>query len=262
MLVGLALVFACIGFVEYATKTMILNPKLIVAEQPPHVLHRQLGVLRPGHLRALPGAGDGRCWRRCCCTTARPRDAARSRPASLAVLWGGLRADAVALEPRGAAGRARDARGASLEAWPGAGRGGRGGRARRRRGRDLAEDVRAQPGAERRLERARRAWSAAASHLFARPAAVGLRIGLVRDRVPARTIRAARAAVGLAHDPDHDRRRAGADRRARVHRAGDRGARRRWSAARAATPRGRRSPPRSWRSCSTRCCTPTSSRTR
>jgi putative inorganic carbon (HCO3(-)) transporter len=30
ILVGLALVFACIGFAEYATKTIILNPKLVV----------------------------------------------------------------------------------------------------------------------------------------------------------------------------------------------------------------------------------------
>ena len=69
-------------------------------------------------------------------------------------------------------------------------------------------------------------------------------------------------AVGLAHDPDHDRRRAGVDRRDRLPRA------RRWSrssaccAARAGTRSARRSGPRSWRSSSTRCCTPTSSRTR
>jgi putative inorganic carbon (HCO3(-)) transporter len=31
LLAGLAVVFACIGFVEYATKTIILNPKLVVA---------------------------------------------------------------------------------------------------------------------------------------------------------------------------------------------------------------------------------------
>src|SRR5438045_8941753 len=31
LVVGLALVFSVIGFVEYATKTIILNPKLVVA---------------------------------------------------------------------------------------------------------------------------------------------------------------------------------------------------------------------------------------
>ena len=42
----LAVVFAGIGFVEYATKTIILNSKLVVDQRPAHLLHRQLGVLR------------------------------------------------------------------------------------------------------------------------------------------------------------------------------------------------------------------------
>jgi putative inorganic carbon (hco3(-)) transporter len=47
----LAVLFAAIGFVEYATKTIILNPKLVIA-------NGQLGVLRPGHLRPVPRPGD------------------------------------------------------------------------------------------------------------------------------------------------------------------------------------------------------------
>ena len=70
LLVVLALVFAVIGFVEYATKTIILNPKLVVDQRPAHLLHGQLGVLRSRHLRALPGPLDDPASRCCSSTTA------------------------------------------------------------------------------------------------------------------------------------------------------------------------------------------------
>ena len=56
--VGLAVVFSLIGFVEEATRHLILSSKLVLSNSAARVLHGQLGLLRPEHLRSLPGAGD------------------------------------------------------------------------------------------------------------------------------------------------------------------------------------------------------------
>ena len=54
--VGLAVVFAAVGFYEYASGHLLLsNAKVLEANELQAVLPRQLAVLRPEHLRALPG---------------------------------------------------------------------------------------------------------------------------------------------------------------------------------------------------------------
>ena len=63
--------FSCIGFVEYATKTIILNSKLVVAND----LHTYFTVnsvfFDPDIFGRYPGAGRWSCWRSCCSTTGR-----------------------------------------------------------------------------------------------------------------------------------------------------------------------------------------------
>ena len=96
-----------------------------------------------------------------------------------------------------------------------------------------------------------------------RAAARGLGLGVVPARVPRAPGRLQRARVGgLAHDPDHGRRRAGRRRARALPRAvGVAIARAAARRARARSP-ARRSPPRSSRSSCTRCSTRRSSRTR
>ena len=119
LIVGLALVFAAIGFVEFATgRLLISNAKVHRGQRPQAVLPRQLAVLRPEHLRALPGADDDPARRRAA-VDARARARPRCIGAALAVLWARPRALALAVELRGAAGRARGAGRAALEAVAG-----------------------------------------------------------------------------------------------------------------------------------------------
>ena len=65
LLVALAVVFAAIGFVEYATKTMILNPKLVVTNDVHTYFTVNSVFFDPGHLRPLSRPVDdparGRC---------------------------------------------------------------------------------------------------------------------------------------------------------------------------------------------------------
>ena len=97
-------------------------------------------------------------------------------------------------------------------------------------------------------------------------AAAGLRLGLVRNGVQAPHERQpgdrAERRLGLAHDPRHGRRRAGARRARRLRRAARGRLPRAVHRRRAARRRGSRSPPASPRSCCTPGPTPTSSRTR
>ena len=120
VLLGLALVFVGIGFWEYDRRELLWNPKVISANQfesyfrvnsvfwDPNVYGRFLAlvIVRRGRGDAVeqrPAAG-----------------ARRGRGARDSV--GRSRADVLAVELRGAAGRARGARGAALERAPRAGR--------------------------------------------------------------------------------------------------------------------------------------------
>ena len=88
LLVGLALVFAAVGFVEYATRRLLLNPKVIASNEleayfrvnslffDPNIYGRFLALVMLALAAAL-------LWER------RPRRAALAG-AALAVLWGGL----------------------------------------------------------------------------------------------------------------------------------------------------------------------------
>ena len=259
LLAGLAVLFALVGFVEYETKTIFLNPKLIAANQlhayftvnsvffDPNIFGRFLALVMillavggPVRAPATDGAGHGRG----------ARDPV-----------GGAAPDPVAVVDRGAPRRPRNAGRGPLEGGSGGVHCRRRGRARGGGDRDHAHDVRPQPGTQRRLERPsgprhRRPRSVQAA------AAVGLRIGVVRDRVRCPPSRDRGNDVRVAHDPGDDRRRAGADRRA-ASTSGS--SSRRWSCCSggaARIPLAWRSPQRSSRCCSTRCCTPTSSRTR
>ena len=255
---ALALLFVAIGFVEYATKTLLLNPKLIAENNvhtyfainsvffDPDIFGRFLAlvmiILRRGARVRPPPA----------------RPARRSGRARGAV--GGSGADAVAFEPGRAAGRAGHARGDALEGEADPAGDGRGGRDRNRGGRDLPEDVRAQPGLNGassgrgglvsgglRLFGDRPLWgygsgsfqveykrlkpatsqTLSASHTI--PVTIAAEQGLIGE-LP---LLALVVVAGLML----------------VRGAGE-------------TRLARRSQPRSSRSCSTRCCTPTSSRIR
>ena len=257
--VALALVFSLIGFFEYATKTIILSSKLVIANDlhtyftvnsvflDPDIFGRYLALAMILLAVALIYDFPQRV------------QASGDRGAGRAV--GVPVAHAEPLEPRRAARRPGGAGGAALEAGAGAGGGGGGDRARRHRGGGVAQDLRAQPGDQRRLQRPGRPGQRRAVAVR-RPPGVGLRLGLVRHRVPPPQPPHRHVAVGLAHHPHHGRRRAGPHRRAGLPRL--RHLRRwcAWSGARAGTRCARRSPPRSSRWCSTPCSTPTSWRTR
>jgi O-antigen ligase len=88
VLVGLAVIFAGIGFVEYATRTLLLNPKVIASNEleeyfrvnslffDPNIYGRFLALVMIGLAGVL-------LWER------RPREV-RLAAAALALLWGGL----------------------------------------------------------------------------------------------------------------------------------------------------------------------------
>ena len=114
MLLGLALVFVAIGFVEYATRSLLLNPKVIASNEleeyfrvnslffDPNIYGRFLALVMLGLAGVL-------LWER------RPRTAALAAVA-LAVLWGGLVLTLSQSSFAGAAVRAVRARRAALPA--------------------------------------------------------------------------------------------------------------------------------------------------
>ncbi len=207
--IALALVFSAIGFVEYATKTIILNPKLVVANDlhtyftvnsvffDPDIFGRYLALSMV--LLAVLLLYN------------RPQREQLIAVAALAVLWAALVPDAVAVEPRRPAGRPGGVGGIAMEAVTGVGGGGRRDRAGRRRGRGDAAHIWSQPGRQRRLERSRRARQRRAVAVR-RPSRVGLGVGVVREGVPRPSPRDRDHAVGIAHDSGHGRSRAGPDR--------------------------------------------------
>ena len=73
---ALALAFTAIGFWEFQTRQPAAEPEGDRLQPGRGVLPRQLAVLRPEHLRALPGAGDDRAGDACCCGRGAPRDVA------------------------------------------------------------------------------------------------------------------------------------------------------------------------------------------
>src|SRR5215213_3982640 len=188
VLIGLALIFAGIGFVEYATRSLLLNPKVIASNEleeyfrvnslffDPNIYGRFLALVMLGLAGVL-------LWE-------------RRRPARRTVR---ARRPAVPA-PAGAAGRGR----------------GSGGRAHRRARVPLG----AAPGPRRRGVARRRDLrplraDARRGGARGRPAGVGLGVGRVPGGVPrARVRRAQRRRLRLAHDPAHGGRRAG-DRRPR-----------------------------------------------
>ena len=107
-LLGLALAFAAVGFWEFQTRRLLLNPKVIASNQveeyfrvnslffDPNIYGRFLALVMIGLAGVL-------LWRRLA------RDVWLAT-AALVVLWGGLLTDAVAVELRGAAARAVRAR--------------------------------------------------------------------------------------------------------------------------------------------------------
>ena len=214
------------------------------------LLPGQLALLRPEHLRALPRDRDAARRRVAAVGPARARRR-RGRDRAGGAL-GRARPHAVAVELRGAARRAHGARRHAVEREEGDRAGGGVPRARggvRARG---AERGAARPrelevgelGDERALrpDLGRRGP-------VRRPAGAGVGHGLVPAPVPPRRARVGRARdVGLAHDPDHRRGRAGRD-RARGVRGAARSAR--CGACCAARPRCRRA--RASRRRSSRC---------
>ena len=130
--VALALVFARIGFAEYATRAAPLEPEGDRGERVRVVLPGQLALLRPEHLRPLPGDRDDRPGRHAALGRGAAREIA-SVSLMLAVLWGAHGALVLAVELRRAPHRPGGARRAALGLAPGRPRrrGGRGGRASR-----------------------------------------------------------------------------------------------------------------------------------
>ena len=224
-----------VGFVEYATKTIFLNPKLVAANDVHTYFTVNSVFFDPDIFGRFLGAGDDPAGR---AAALRPRGrASRSRRrVVLAILWGGL----VLTLSRSSLGALLvglgDAGGAALERLARAGRrrwwwsrsARRRSRSRRRRSGSTRASTAPRAGA--------RGSSAAGSDLFGDRPVWGYGSGSFVQRVPRAPPRQLADAVGLAHDPDHDRRRAGPDRRARLPRAGRRRRASRCSAARARDP--------------------------
>ena len=260
VLLALAVVFVGIGFVEYSRRELLLNPKVISSNQfesyfrvnslffDPNIYGRFLAAVMLGLAAVLLWSRDAR-------VVAGEHGRARGPV-------GGARADAVAVVVHGPARGPRRARRAALGRAPGGGRGrGVRGRGRRRRARGAGR------GRGRRLRRQRHERALEPRHRRPRagPRAAGRRLRgrLLPPRVPPPGEELQRARLGgVAHDPDHGRRRAGRRRAAAVPRAARRRRCAACCAARASRSRARRSRRRSWRSSCTRCCTRRSSRTR
>ena len=89
VLVVLAVAFVAVGFVEYATRQPAAEPEGHRLQPVRAVLPRQLAVLRPEHLRALPGGRDDLPRGRAAVGAA-PRAWSRRWWPSSPPLWGGL----------------------------------------------------------------------------------------------------------------------------------------------------------------------------
>ena len=217
VLVALALVFTAIGFWEFQTRSLLLNPKVIASNQveeyfrvnslffDPNIYGRFLALVMIGLASVL-------LWAK------RPRNLAWTI-AALVVLWGGL------ITTLSQSSFAALLLGLFVLAWlrfggkvvlvPALAAVGARGRARVRvPGRAAARVQRAlaRPGdVGSRGPDARRAGARA------RAAAGRLGLGQLPGRVPPpRALVGPRGDGGLAHDPDHGRRRAGRDRPGRV----------------------------------------------
>ena len=219
VVVGLALLFAAVGFAEWATgRLLISNEKVLAANDlkpyfrvnslffDPNVYGRFLALV----MVVLAGV---LLW-----APARRDVVARRGRAGGAV--GGAGADAVGVELRGAAGRPGRAGRAALEAVAG------GGGVRRRRDR-CAGGRRPGAGGGRPQDDSFSSVNEASSgraklirggaKMFGDRPLDGLRVGLLRRPLPRPRARRVLAAVGrVAHDPGHDRGRAGRDRARRL----------------------------------------------
>ena len=185
ILAGLALVFVGVGFYEYADAPGPAEPEGHQRERVRVVLPRQLAVLRPEHLRPLPGDRDAARRRRAAVGAVGARRS-RRRPGPRGAV-GGAGRDVLAVVVRRAAGRPCGARRAALGLEARRARGG-GRRGRGRRG-GRARLGRAAPGAGRQRLGQRRDERALRPHRGRRPArrrAAGPRLGLgrVSPRVP------------------------------------------------------------------------------
>ena len=215
VVVGLALLFALVGLRRVGHRPAAdLEREGPRRQRPQALLQGELAVLRPQRLRPLPRARDGGARRGAAVGAGAPRRHARGGGARAAV--GGAGADAVGVELRGAARRARGAGRAALEDLAG------GGRLRRDRrrgaggGRAGAGRARPQDGLvllrQRGVERPGEADPGRGADVRG-PAADGLRLGVLRRPLPRPRARRVLAAVGrVAHHPGHDRGRAGGDR--------------------------------------------------
>ena len=260
VLLVLAAAFVGIGFVEYAQTGAAAEPEDHQLQPVRVLLPRQLAVLRPEHLRALPRHRDARPRRGPAVDAARGARRGLRRRARAAL--GGARADPVAILVHRAARRLDGARRAAL-----GGAAGGGGRRRVRPCRRARRARRARRGRARRVDGRglqRPLVARAGRHRAgARPSAERLGRELVQDRVPQAAQGIQRPCVGcVAHDPDHRRRRAGPRRPRPLPRARRLRARRCCCAAPPARSCGSPSRPRSSRSSSTRCSTRRSSRIR
>ncbi len=203
--------------------------------QPVRVLlPRQLAVLRSEHLRALSGDGHDRP-RRAAAVVSRRAHRRRQRAGARAAV-GGARADAVAVLVHGAARRSRAARRAALGDAP---RGGGRGAVRGRRARSscsLAPGAVGVDGSADNVTSGRSTLITGGIELARDRPVTGWGAGVLPPRVPRAGEDVGRARLGgVAHDPDHRRRRAGRRRAGAVPRAAAR--RDRWPAARRARVR-------------------------
>ena len=175
--VALAVFFVAVAALEYASRRLLFNTALNANAA---LLPRQLAVLRPEHLRPLPGVDDGARGRGGALGGASAARGGRRGGARGAVARAA--GDGLAVQHRRAAGRARGARRrALLAALDGGGGHGRARRRCRRRAARLR-----QPAPEQREQRDERP-GAPRQHRhrsLRRPAARRLRLRLVLLRVP------------------------------------------------------------------------------
>ena len=176
------------------------------------LLPGELALFRPQHLRALPRAGDDRGDDGGAVERAPPRGAGRRRGAAVAAGRSGD--ELLAVEHRGPAARPGGACGPPLGLARHDLRDGRAGGDRAGRGGGGAAEPAPRVDRQRRLgeQRHQRAHEAGrrGTAPVRRPSPAGLRAGLVRAGVPRpRTRHQHQRDLGLAHDPDHRRGRAG-----------------------------------------------------
>ena len=118
VLVGLALVFVAVGFVEYATRTLLLNPKVIASNELEEYFRVNSLFFDPNIYGRFLVARHARARRRCCCGSGGRATCGAGRRWLLAVLWGGL---VLTLSQSSFAGAARGPVRARRAALPGRG---------------------------------------------------------------------------------------------------------------------------------------------